>query len=189
DNDISHELHAPIIRSKEKLSDISNQQVKQIENNSATTNLKYAAKKQAKKKVESNNDEAEDNIDVESEQLEADVSTSFELSAPITQSKKAFEKLLDISNQLLMQVQQSGNNSDIKVTKGTKADLAQRIRDHSSVKNHTRSEQTEKPKRDIYIDDEEDSLASLEYPNKVNDVNEVHGDDFQIQTLRELVQK
>ncbi|CAG8480470.1 411_t:CDS:2 [Racocetra fulgida] len=62
------------------------------------TNLKCATKKQAKKKVESDNDEAENNIDVESEHLETDISTSFKLSAPITRSKKHLKKASNEEN-------------------------------------------------------------------------------------------
>ncbi|CAG8791318.1 2176_t:CDS:2, partial [Dentiscutata erythropus] len=72
----------------------------------ATANPKRATRKQAKR-IEPDNDEAEDNINVESDNDEAED----ELLEPITQSKKVVEKLSDISNQPLTQVQQSeGSN-------------------------------------------------------------------------------
>ncbi|CAG8786296.1 14186_t:CDS:1, partial [Racocetra fulgida] len=82
-----------------------------------------------------------------------------------------------------------GLSISIEGTKGTKAELIQRIRDYSNMGNHTRSEMTEKSKRETYdVDKEDDSLCS-EYPNEVNEVHEIHEGDPQIQSLRELVQK
>ncbi|RIB02762.1 hypothetical protein C2G38_2226953 [Gigaspora rosea] len=108
DNDkAENELLAPITRSKKpvrKLSDISYKPLTQVQQSgkkkAAIANLKRATRKQAKK-IESDNDEAEDNIDVESDNNEAE-------DAPITQSKKPIRKLLGINNQPLTQMQQSG---------------------------------------------------------------------------------
>ncbi|CAG8821580.1 23876_t:CDS:1, partial [Racocetra persica] len=54
------------------------------------------------------------------------------------------------------------------------------------AENRTRPEQTVKSKRDTYLVDEEDGSVGSEYPNEVN---EVHENNSQMQTLRELVQK
>ncbi|CAG8734218.1 19832_t:CDS:2, partial [Gigaspora margarita] len=69
-------------------------------------NLKSAAKKQTIKEIGSDNNEFGDNNDAEfflSKLPETDDNASTELSVPITQPKRAIEKLSDISNQLLTQ--------------------------------------------------------------------------------------
>ncbi|CAG8574458.1 8506_t:CDS:2, partial [Gigaspora rosea] len=85
----------------------------------AKANSKRAAKKQTIKEIESDSGEIEDNIDAEflsSKLPEVNDDASTELSVPTTQTKRAIEKLSDISNQPSTQARQSGNNSGKKKT-------------------------------------------------------------------------
>ncbi|CAG8734213.1 19831_t:CDS:2 [Gigaspora margarita] len=78
----------------------------------ANANSKHATKKQAIKKIKYDSVEVGDDIDAKLfsfELPEVNYDTSTELFAPFTQSKKT-----TVSNQLSMQVQQSGNNSEKK---------------------------------------------------------------------------